>query len=428
MEGTKNASLNTSVPMRYANNEVYKYKDGVLTIMQTEQLTVYGTAWCVDCKRTKRFLGEQRVQYKWVDVDEDQAGLRYIESVQNGGHSVPTLLFPNGSTLIEPSNSEVAQKLGISTRAAHDFYDVIVVGGGPAGLTAALYTAREGMSTLVIDGAGLGGQVSITERLDNFPGFPEGISGQEFADRLVEQAKRFGVELISAQPVTELLKDGDYCGVRTKDGQQYRSRALLIATGARYKRLGAEGEERLIGSSVHYCATCDGPFYRGREIAVIGGGNSAAEEGLFLTNFASHVTLLVRDDHLKASELAIDKLKEQHNIDVRYNTEVVSFKGSPKLREVLVRDRTNGKVGVLEPKPAGVFVFIGLTPNSGFLPAEIKKDAQGFVLTSQTLETSVPGVFAAGDVRAGSTNQAASAAGEGATAALMIRDYLRRIG
>jgi thioredoxin reductase (NADPH) len=397
--------------------------------MHSGQLIVYGTAWCADCKRTKRFLGEQRVQYKWVDVDEVPEGLRYIEGVQNGGHSVPTLLFPDGGILVEPSNAELAKKLGITTRARHDFYDVVVVvGGGPAGLTAALYTAREGMSTLVIDAAGLGGQVGITERLDNFPGFPEGITGQEFADRLVEQTKRFGVETISAQPVTELLKDGDYCGVRTGDGSEYRSRALLIATGARYKRLGVEGEAELIGSSVHYCATCDGPFYKGRHIAVVGGGNSAVEEGLFLTNFASHVTLLVRGEQLTASQVATNKLLEQPNLDVRYNAEVARLTGSPKLLEVQVRDRRSGQVAVLDPKPAGVFVFIGLTPNSAFLPDMIARDEQGFVLTSRTLETSMAGVFAAGDVRAGSMHQVTSAAGEGTTAALMIRDYLRRVG
>jgi thioredoxin reductase (NADPH) len=396
--------------------------------MTTNQLTVYGTAWCADCKRTKRFLGEQRVQYKWVDVDEDSEGLKYIEQVQNGGHSVPTLLFPDRSILIEPSNAQLAEILGITTRAKHDFYDVVIVGGGPAGLTAALYTARDGMSTLVIDSAGLGGQVGVTELLDNFPGFPEGITGQEFADRLVAQTRRFGVETIAAQPVTELLKDGDYCGVRTQDGSEYRSRALLVATGARYKRLGVEGEAELIGSSVHYCATCDGPFYKGRRIAVVGGGNSAVEEGLFLTNFASQVTLLVRGDKLTASQVAIDNLMEQPNVDVRYNTEVVRLTGSPKLEEVIVRDTRTGEIQVLEPKPAGVFVYIGLAPNSTFLPDMIKRDEHGFVLTSSTLETSIPGLFAAGDVRAGSVHQAASAAGEGATAALMIREYLHRIG
>ncbi len=392
------------------------------------QVTVYGTVWCSDCKRSKQFLGEHRMPYKWVDVEEDKEGLAFIEQVQNGGHSVPTILFADGSTLVEPSNPQLAAKLGISTRAQCDYYDVIVVGGGPAGLTAALYTAREGLSTLVVDRSSLGGQVGITERLDNFPGFPEGISGHEFADRLVEQAKRFDVELVSAQNVVRVEKDGDYCVVRTEDGSEYRSKALLISTGSTYKRLGVEGEDKLIGTSVHYCATCDGPFYKGKDVAVVGGGNSAVEEGLFLTEFASHVTLLVRGDTLKAGQIAIDKLKEKDNIVTRYNTEVVQLKGKPKLREVLVKDRTTGKTELLEPEPAGIFVFVGLKPNTGFLPEALEKDGQGFIKTSPTLETSLPGVFAAGDVRVGSTKQAASAAGEGATAALMIRDYLRKMG
>ncbi|MDQ6695460.1 MAG: FAD-dependent oxidoreductase [Chloroflexota bacterium] len=394
----------------------------------TGEITVYGTAWCSDCKRSKRFLGEQRVPYRWVDVDDDAEGLKFIESVQNGGHSVPTILFADGSTLLEPSNSQLAEKLGISTRAKQSFYDVVIVGGGPTGLTAALYTSREGFTTLVIDGAGLGGQVGITECLDNFPGFPEGITGSEFAARLVQQAQRFGVELISAQPVTEIIKDDSYTRVRTADGAEYCAHALLVATGAKYRRLNIKGEESLIGTSVHYCATCDGPFYRGREVAVIGGGNSAVEEGLFLANFASHVTLLVRGDHLEASHVALDKLHEQQNVDVRYNVEVAGLEGAPKLTDLLVKDRTTGKVGPLTPRPAGLFVFIGLTPNSAFLPAGVEIDAQGFIVTSATLETSMLGVFAAGDVRASSTHQAASAVGEGATAALMIRNYLHKMG
>lgn len=393
-----------------------------------DEIVIYGTVWCSDCKRSKKFLGEHRVQYKWVDVGDDPEGLAYIERVQNGGHSVPTIVFPGGDVLVEPSNSQLAAKLGISTKATCAYYDVIILGGGPAGLTAALYTAREGYSTLVIDGSSLGGQVGITERLDNFPGFPEGISGHEFADRLVEQARRFDVEMIAAQGVTGISRDGDYNVVTTEDGSEYRSKALLIATGSTYKRLGVEGEDELLGTGVHYCATCDGPFYKGKKVAIIGAGNSAAEEGIFLTNFASHVSMLVRGDKLKASQVVVDKIAEKPSIETLYNTEVVALKGKHKLEEVLVRNRTTGHTQVLEPKPEGLFVFIGLRPNTAFLPSTIKKDEQGFIVTSPTLETSLPGVYAAGDVRLGSTKQAASAAGEGATAALMIRDYLRRMG
>lgn len=401
--------------------------DNVKGPADERKLLVYGTAWCSDCKRSKQFLGEQRVAYDWIDVDEDPEGLAYIEKVQHGGHAVPTIVFSDGTFLIEPSNAELAEKLGISTKAKCSYYDVIVVGGGPAGLTAALYTARDGFSTLVIDRAGLGGQAAITERLDNYPGFPEGVSGGEFADRLVQQVKRFGVETIAAQKVVGIRGDGDYRIVSTEDGNEYSAMSVLIATGSRYKRPDIPGEARLIGSSVHYCATCDGPFYRDKELVVIGGGDSAVEEGLFLTNFASHVTLLVRGDHVRATQLALADF-EQHRkagrIDALYNTEVVEFIGRSKLKEMKVRNRLTGHVTTLTPVPAGVFVFIGLSPNTEFLDSSIERDKSGFIVTSKTLETSMPGVFAAGDVRADSTHQAASAAGEGATAALMIRSYL----
>jgi thioredoxin reductase (NADPH) len=396
--------------------------------MADAQLTVYGTAWCPDCKRTKQFLGEQRIRYDWVDVEHDKNGRAFIEKVQKGGHSVPTLRFLDDTTLVEPSNAELARKLGISTRAKSEFYDVIMIGGGPASLTAALYTAREGLSTLIIEKAGLGGQAGITERLDNFPGFPEGVSGDDFARRLVAQARRFDVEMVSAQAVTDIREDGDYRVVETEDGHIYTAKAVLIATGSRYKRLGVPGEDELIGSSVHYCATCDGPFYKGKNVMVIGGGNSAAEEGVFLTNFAKQVTMLVRGDKLAASQVATDKVAEKEQISVLYNSEVAELRGTPRLAEVIIKDRTSGRTRTLEPKPDGIFVFIGLSPNSEFLPASIEKDAQGFIVTSPMLETNMPGVFAAGDVRLGSTKQAASAAGEGATAALMIREYLRRKG
>jgi thioredoxin reductase (NADPH) len=391
--------------------------------MSHTDVTVYGATWCNDCKRAKKFLGEQRVHYKWVDVEVDAAGLTFVEQANQGKRIIPTIVFADDSRLVEPSNAELAAKLGLQTRAKLDYYDVICVGGGPASLTAALYAAREGLEALVIEKSGLGGQAGVTERLDNFPGFPDGIGGGEFSDRLTEQARRFGVELLQAQEVTGLRREEESLYVSTADGREYGARAVLVATGSTYRRLGAAGEDDLIGAGIHFCATCDGPFYKGRPVAVIGGGNSAGEESLFLTRFAEKVILLVRGDKLTASQIVIDKVLANPRIEVRYHTEVVEFHGDGKLQAVTVRNsQTNATEKIT---PAGVFVFIGLTPNSGWLPAEVERDRQGFVVTKPTLETSLAGVFAAGDVRQGSTKQAASAVGEGATAALMIREYLR---
>ncbi len=393
--------------------------------MSHTNLTVYGATWCSDCKRAKKFLGEQRVHYNWVDVEQDAEGLALVERANNGKRIIPTIVFDDGSMLIEPSNAELAAKLGLQTRAKMDYYDLICIGGGPTSLTAALYGAREGLDVLVIERSGLGGQAGVTERLDNFPGFPDGIGGAEFADRLTLQARRFGVELLQAQEVTGLRSEEESHYVTTADGNTYGARAVLIATGSTYKRLGVPGEDDLIGAGVHFCATCDGPFYKGKQVAVIGGGNSAGEESLFLTRFVDKVTILARGDHLTASKVVIDKIAETPKVEVRYNSEVTALHGESKLSGISIRNRATGASEDLEP--AGVFVFIGLTPNSGWLPPAIERDQYGFIVTKPTLETSVPGIFAAGDVRQGSTKQAASAAGEGATAALMIREYLKNV-
>ncbi len=391
--------------------------------MSATGLTVYGATWCPDCRRAKQFLGEQRIHYTSVDIEQDRDGQALVEGANGGKRIIPTIVFPDGSILVEPSNAELAAKLGIQTRARMRYYDLIVIGGGPTGLTAALYGAREGMTVLVVERSALGGQAGVTERLDNFPGFPEGVSGAEFADRLTQQAARFGVEMLKAQEVTGLRAEAESRYVQAADGAEYGARAVLIATGSTYRRLGVPGEDDLIGAGIHFCATCDGPFYKDQPVAVIGGGNSAAEESLFLTRFASQVTLLVRGAALSASQVVADKVREHPEIVVRYNTDVEAFTGAGKLSGIAVRDRRSGATEELHP--AGVFVFIGLSPNSGWLPAEIARDQYGFVITALTLETSLHGIFAAGDVRKGSTKQAASAAGEGATAALMIREYLR---
>jgi thioredoxin reductase (NADPH) len=384
-------------------------------------IVMYGTTWCSDCRRAKTFFGEQRVQYDFVDVDGDAGGRAVVQGHNDGKDIIPTIVFDDGSVLVEPSNAELAAKLGLQTSAKHPFYDLIVVGSGPAGLTAALYAAREGLAVLVVERGGVGGQAGVTERLDNFPGFPEGVTGAEFADRLKAQAERFGVEILSAQEVTALGEEGRYRTVTTGDGATYTSFAVLLAMGSTYKRLGIEGEDELIGAGVHFCATCDGPFYRGKRVVVIGGGNSAGEESIFLTRFAEHVTVVTRNKTLSASQVVVNKVQENDRISVETGATPTGFvTGAGRLRALVIE-----RGGRREEIPAdGAFVFVGLSPNASLVLGIAELDAAGFVVADAGMQTSLPGVFVAGDVRSGSTKQAASAAGEGAAAALAVRRYV----
>jgi thioredoxin reductase (NADPH) len=393
--------------------------------MAEAKLTVYGANWCPDCRRTKKFLGEQRIHYHWVDLEQAPEAQKIVEDLNDGKRIIPTIVFADDSVLVEPSNAELAAKLGLQTQAKMRYYDLIIVGGGPAGLTAALYSARDGLEVLVIEKGALGGQAGITDRLDNYPGFPEGITGAEFADRLGAQARRFGVEILQAQAVIDLRAEAESRYIKTADGSEYGARAVLLATGATYRHLEVPGEQELIGAGVHFCAICDGPFYQGQHVAVVGGGESAGEGSLALTRFVDKVTLLVRGDKLKTSQLIADKIESSPKIDVQYHTEIQALKGRNKLRSVTLENNQTGQTERITP--AAVFVFVGMSPNGDWFPESIDRNEAGFILTGPTLETSLPGVFAAGDVRQGATNQAAAAVGEGATAALMIRSYLKQM-
>ncbi len=394
----------------------------------SDNVILYGASWCPDCRRVKQFFGEHRLQYEWVDITDNPEAIAFVENVNNGMRRIPTLVFPDGSILVEPSNEELARKTEVKAASDSPFYDVIVVGGGPSGLTAAIYAAREGLRTLVIDQAGLGGQAATTQVLDNFPAFDEGISGQEFAHRLEQQARRFNTDIVQGEQIVDITRDGHYLVVKSVNKRNYVSRAVLIATGSRYKQLNVPGEYELIGYNVHFCATCDGPFYQGKDVLVIGGGNSGFEEGLHLATIARSVTIVEFMPEVRASQILQEKVAAQPSMQVITNHAVNEFRigADNHLAGVIVEDRSTGELK--EWYPDGVFVFIGLSPNTGFLPASIERNQWGFIKTTDSLKTSMDGVFAAGDVRAGSTKQAISAAGEGATAALMIRQYLKSLG
>lgn len=301
-------------------------------------------------------------------------------------------------------------------------HQVVTIGAGPASLSAAIYTTREDIDTLLIEKGVIGGLAAITDWVDNYPGFPKGVAGLELAESLRQQAERFGAKFELGE-VTAITDEGDYKRLKTTSGD-ILAEAVLIATGSDYKKLGIPGEQEFYGRGVHYCATCDGAFYRDKKLVVVGGGNSAVQEALFLTRFASHIDLLVRSQ-ISASEVLQKELaKQAHKITVHLGTttdEIVGKDG--KVVHVVGTNKESGKKVTF--KTDGVFVFVGLLPNTQFLQeGPVELDEIGLIKTNEHLQTNIPGIYAAGDVRSGATMQVASAVGEGATAALMIRKYL----
>lgn len=302
-------------------------------------------------------------------------------------------------------------------------HDVVMVGAGPAALSAAVYTTREDIETLLFERGVVGGLAAVTDQIDNYPGFSKGITGLELADELHKQAERFGA-VVELGEVTKIIDEGKLKRLETTSGDML-ARAVLIATGSDYKKIGVPGEQEYYARGVHYCATCDGAFYRDKHLVVVGGGNSAVQEAIFLTRFASHIDLLVRGDKFRASDVLQHELeKHKDKITVHFNTttdEIAGENGS--VTKVVGTDKTKNKK--VEFPTDGVFIFVGLKPNSQFLvDSSIELDEIGFVKTNEGLQTSMKGVFAAGDIRSGATMQIASAVGEGATAALKIREYL----
>ena len=293
-----------------------------------------------------------------------------------------------------------------------DIKPVVMIGAGPSALAAAIYTTREGIDTTLYEKGVVGGLAAITDKIDNYPGFPDGVPGMELADNLRKQAERFGAKIDYGD--VSALRHQDGVNILTVDGQEVKARAVLIATGSGYKKLGIPGEAEFYGRGVHYCATCDGAFYKGKRLVVVGGGNSGVQEAMFLTRFAEHIDLLVRST-IKASKTLQDDLQKAAQ-------EIVGEDGAV----AAVRALEDGAETTFEAD--GVFVFIGLKPNTQFLvDSGVEFDEYGFVQTDDHLATALPGVFASGDVRSGATMQVASAVGEGATAALSIREYLEGV-
>lgn len=390
---------------------------------------VYGATWCSYCNALEEYLGSLGVAFDHRDVDEKKFEKEMLEKT-GGNYLIPT--FVVGDEVVQnPSNQKVKEMLQMTKdnkadekQVAKEIHDVVMIGAGPAALSAAIYTTREELETVLYEKGVIGGLAAITDWVDNYPGFPEGLSGLDLSEGLRKQAERFGADIRLGE-VSEISDEGDFKKLVTTDGDVY-AKAVLIATGSDYKRLGIPGEDTFYGRGVHFCATCDGAFYKEKRLVVVGGGNSAIQEAIFLTRFASKIDILVRSDSMRASEILQQELKKHADkITVHFNTATDEIVGGDdnKVEKVIGTDKTTGKK--VEFETDGVFVFIGLKPNTEFLRStSVELDDIGMVKTNAELETSMPGVFCAGDVRSGATMQIASATGEGATAALMIRKYL----
>jgi len=386
----------------------------------TKSVVLFGASWCPFCVSAKAWLDKNKIDYEYKDADED--GVRDVmKSFVADNETIPVVVI-DGKGYVNPEHSFLAKELGVESAADTSVHDVVVVGAGPAALSAAIYTTREDLDTVLIEKGVIGGLAAITDQVDNYPGFPDGVTGMALADSLEKQAIRFGTKFEYAE-VTAIENRGEYKRIITNIGELF-GKSILIATGSDWKKLGIPGELEFYGRGVHYCATCDGPVYRDKKLVVVGGGNSAVQEALFLTKFASHIDLLVRGDSLRASEVLQHELANHRDkITIRYGTKPLEIIGEEgRLVQKVIAEKDGQTIDI---ECDGVFVFIGLLPTTGFLKHSLELDEFGFVKTNGDLVTSMEGVFAAGDVRSGATMQIASAVGEGATAALKIREYLK---
>ena len=412
-----------------------------------EGLRVVGNRWSSDSHRLRDFLARNRVSYRWLDVEGSDEARRILEQLDYGAPKLPVIVFEDGSHIEAPDNREVAARIGLKTHAERPFYDLIIVGAGPAGLAAAVYGASEGLRTVLIEREVPGGQAGTSSKIENYLGFHSGIAGGELSRRAVAQAKRFGVEILTPQEVRSVRVEDRYRVVTLADGTELSGDVLLIATGVSYRKLDVPGVERLTGAGVYYgAAITEALSCRDDDVYVIGGANSAGQAAMYLSQYARSVTLLVRSDSLERSmsRYLIDEIEARDNIHVRLNSGVARVNGEQNLDTVTIRETTSGNEDTVPA--AGLFIFIGALPGTDWLDGIVKRDERGFILSGPDLmqdgkrpqgwrldrdpyllETNVPGMFVAGDVRHGSVKRVASGVGEGSIAVQFIHHYLSEV-
>lgn len=402
----------------------------------TDVVQIIADQWLPRCHDVKDLLARHRVPYRWIDTAADED-----ESVPPGAST--RVVFPDGSELVDPSDQDIAQKLGFSTSPDETFYDLVIVGGGPAGLAAAVYASSEGLRTVIIERDVPGGQAGSSALIENYLGFPDGLSGAELAARAVTQAQKFGTEILLTKSAVELRDDHGYRVVRLDDGTEIVSHTVLLAMGVAYRRFTAEGAERLTGAGVYYgAAAAEAARFRGRDVCLLGSGNSAAQAALLLTRYVRTLTMITIDPSLETtmSQYLVDRIQSLPNVTLMTRTSVAEVRGRERVESIVVEGVESKEREKI--RTDALFVWIGARPHTEWLSGRVARDKQGFVLTGRdlrrgqldrwpddrwpaTLESSMQGVFVAGDVRHGSVKRVGSAVGEGAMAVQLIHDYMR---
>jgi thioredoxin reductase (NADPH) len=410
-------------------------------------IRVAGTLWSAKSHDVKDFLARNRIPYQWLDIERDEQSRELVESVQKDQKRLPVVFFPDGEVFIEPDFRTLADKVGLQTQATEPFYDLLIIGGGPAGLGAAVYGASEGLKTVMIERQATGGQAGTSSRIENYLGFPKGLSGADLARRATSQAKRLGAEILTTSEVVKVRVEDPYRYALLNDGTELGCRAMVIATGVDVRKLNVPGAEKVTGAGVYYgAALTEAANYRGEHVYVVGGANSAGQGAMFFSRFASQVTILVRGSSMATgmSQYLVDQIESTENIDVLVNTEVVEVYGENRLEAIkILNSKTNGTEVLQTP---ATFVFIGAVAYTDIVEGVVERNRAGFIITGQDLivdgkppknwklkrdpfllETSVPGIFAAGDVRQGAVRRVASAVGEGAIAVSLVHQHLKTV-
>jgi len=410
-----------------------------------EGIRVVGTLWSLSSHEVKDFLTRHQIPYQWLDIEKDSNARKLVEDRSSEVTKLPVIFFPDGNVLIEPDMKVLAEKVGLQTRADLPFYDLVIIGSGPAGLAAAVYAGSEGLKCLMIEKAAPGGQAGSSPKIENYLGFPAGISGDDLTRRAVSQAKRFGVEILSAQEASQVEVKDPYRTVKLNDGSQISCHAVLVATGASFHTLKMPGAATLTGAGIYYgAAYTEAMNYKDQNVFVVGGANSAAQGAMYLSRFARKVTVLIRGPELTASKYLVDAMNTNKKLEMLLNTDLIEVKGTNTLEQIIIKNTKSGELQTLDA--AAMFVFIGVQPQSKIVSDLVMCSGKGYIFTGQDLmvdkkppqgwtlerdpfllETSIPGIFAAGDVRYGTNHRVASAVGEGAIAYALIKEYLKTL-